>query len=78
MTKSDFVYVIAEKTGLTKRDAERATDAVFEAVTEILCAGPRAVPGLRFIFGAPPRGVYRTASPNRGAAADSGNRGAGF
>ena len=24
MTRSDFVYVIAAKTGLTKRDAERA------------------------------------------------------
>ena len=41
MTKSDFVYVIAEKTGLTKRDAERATDAVFEAIAEILCGGDR-------------------------------------
>ena len=41
MTRSDFVYVIAAKTGLTKRDAERATDAVFDAIAEIMQEGGR-------------------------------------
>lgn len=46
MTKSEFVYRVAEKTGLTRRDAERAADAVFEAIQEAMMQGEKVqVPG---------------------------------
>ncbi|MBO8142409.1 MAG: HU family DNA-binding protein [Firmicutes bacterium] len=41
MTKSDLVDRVAEKSGLTKKDAGRAVDALFEAVTEALAGGER-------------------------------------
>ncbi len=34
--KSDIVDAVAEKTGLTKKDAQSALDAVLDAVTEAL------------------------------------------
>lgn len=52
MTKSEFVYLVAARTGLTKRDAENATDAVFDAIAEQMQAGERVqFPGF---------GVFRT------------------
>ncbi len=39
--KSDIVDAVAEKTGLTKKDAQSALDAVLEAVTESLQRGER-------------------------------------
>lgn len=41
MNKSDLVGVVAEKSGLTKKDAEKAVNAVFDAVTEALAAGEK-------------------------------------
>lgn len=46
MTKSEFVYLVAAKTGMTKRDAERATDAVFEGILEAMQKGDKVqIPG---------------------------------
>lgn len=39
MTKKDLANVVAEKTGLTKKDSHEAVNAVFEAITESLQKG---------------------------------------
>ena len=36
MNKGDMVSKVADKTGLTKKDAERALDATFETISESL------------------------------------------
>ena len=41
MKKSELVEVVAEKTGLTKADATRAIDAMFETITEVLKKGDK-------------------------------------
>ena len=41
MTKAELVSLVAEKAGLTKRDADRAVDAVVEVVGGTLGAGGR-------------------------------------
>lgn len=41
VNKSDLVGVVAEKSGLTKKDAEKAVTAVFDAVSEALAAGEK-------------------------------------
>jgi len=41
MKKSELVEVVAEKTGLTKADATRAIDAIFETITETLKKGDK-------------------------------------
>ncbi len=41
MTKVELAACVAEKTGLTKKDAEKATNAVLEAVTEALTKGDK-------------------------------------
>lgn len=39
MTKADFISKVAQLSGLTKKDATTATDAVVGAITEILAKG---------------------------------------
>ena len=41
MTKSEFVVKLADKTGLTKADAEKAVNAFLETVTETLKSGDK-------------------------------------
>lgn len=41
MKKNEFITLVAEKSGMTKKDAERAADAVFEAIEDVLTAGDR-------------------------------------
>ena len=41
MTKTELVALVAEKTGLTKKDSEKAVKATFEAVTEALVKGEK-------------------------------------
>ena len=41
MNKSELVAKVAEKSGLTKKDAEKAVAAVFETVTDTLVAGEK-------------------------------------
>ena len=41
MNKTELIAAVAEKTGLTKKDAERVVSATFETITESL-AGRRA------------------------------------
>ena len=41
MTKTEFVGKIAEKTGSTKADAEKAVNAFLETITETLQAGDK-------------------------------------
>ena len=43
MTKVEFVGKIAEKTGSTKNDAEKAVNAFLETVTETLKSGYKVV-----------------------------------
>ena len=41
MNKSELVAVVAEKSGLTKKDSEKAVSAVFDSITETLVAGEK-------------------------------------
>lgn len=41
MTKAELVAAIAEKTGMTKKDSEKALSAVTEAITETLAKGEK-------------------------------------
>ena len=41
MNKTELIAAVAEKTGLTKKDAERVINATFETVTETLAKGDK-------------------------------------
>ena len=41
MNKTELIAAVAEKTGLTKKDAERVVSATFETVTESLKKGEK-------------------------------------
>lgn len=41
MNKNELVKAIGEKTGLTKKDSEKALNAVVETITETLSAGEK-------------------------------------
>ena len=41
MTKTELVSVVADKTGLTKVDADRAVKALLDAVTDCLKSGDK-------------------------------------
>ena len=41
MNKTELITAVAEKTGLTKKDAERAINATVEAITESLVKGDK-------------------------------------
>lgn len=41
MNKTELIAAVAEKTGLTKKDAERIVNATFETVTETLKKGDK-------------------------------------
>lgn len=39
MTKADFISLVAQTAGLTKKDATTATDAVISTITDVLAKG---------------------------------------
>ena len=41
MNKTELIAAVAEKAGLTKKDAERALNAAFDAITASLVAGDK-------------------------------------
>ena len=41
MNKTELIAAVAEKTGLTKKDAERVINATVEAITESLVKGDK-------------------------------------
>ena len=41
MNKADLITVVAEKTGLTKKDSEKAINGVFEAISDALVGGDK-------------------------------------
>ena len=41
MTKTDLISAVAEKSGLTKKDAEKAVAAVIDSITETLANGEK-------------------------------------
>ena len=41
MNKTELIAAVAEKTGLTKKDAERVVTATFETVTETIKKGEK-------------------------------------
>ena len=41
MTKTELISAVAEKANLTKKDADKAVSAVFEAVTDALAKGDK-------------------------------------
>ncbi len=41
MNKAELVSAVAEKTGMSKKDSERAVNAAFDTITEALAAGDK-------------------------------------
>jgi len=41
MNKAELVAAVAEKAGLTKKDADQAVSAVFDSITEALVGGDK-------------------------------------
>ncbi|HAN44767.1 MAG TPA: integration host factor subunit alpha [Ruminococcaceae bacterium] len=41
MTKAELISAVAQKTGLSKKDSEKAVTAVFDSITESLAAGDK-------------------------------------
>ena len=41
MTKAEMIVAVAEKAGMTKKDAEKAVNATFDTVTDALCSGEK-------------------------------------
>lgn len=41
MKKTDFVAKVSEKTGMTKKDAEKTLDAIIESIEEVLVSGDK-------------------------------------
>ena len=41
MNKAELVAAVAERTELSKKDAEKAVSATFDTITEVLCAGDK-------------------------------------
>ena len=41
MTKAELISVVEDKSGLSKKDSEKAVGAVVEAITEALAAGEK-------------------------------------
>lgn len=41
MNKTEFVNAIAEKQGIEKKSAEKAVNAVFEGIADVLAAGDK-------------------------------------
>ena len=41
MTKTELITVVAERTGVTKKDAERVVNATFETIAAQLAAGEK-------------------------------------
>ena len=41
MTRTELIATVAEKTGLSKKDSEKAVNAVFSGITEALASGDK-------------------------------------
>ena len=41
MNKTELTAAVAEKAGISKKDAEKATSALFEVITDALAAGDK-------------------------------------
>ena len=41
MNKAELIATVAEKTGLSKKDSEKAVNAAFDTITEALAAGDK-------------------------------------
>ena len=41
MNKADLINVVADKTGLTKKDSEKAINGVFESISDALAGGEK-------------------------------------
>lgn len=41
MTKSELISAVAEKTGLTKKDSDKAVNAMLDSIQEALASGDR-------------------------------------
>lgn len=41
MKKAEFVSLVAERTGMSKKDTEKAMDAIFEALGDVMAKGDK-------------------------------------
>ncbi len=63
MKKAEFIQVVAEKAGLSKKDTNTALDAMLETVTEALSAG-KSVSFIGFgTFSTSPRAARKARVP---------------
>ena len=66
MNKADLIFSVSEKSGLSRRDAEKAVNAVFESITESLKAGDKvSIVGFG-IFDVKERGERMCKNPRTG------------
>ncbi len=67
MKKAEFVEAVAEKTGFTKADSDRAIKAVWDEITEVLKAGGKVTfPGFG-TFSVGERAAREGRNPQTGA-----------
>ena len=66
MNKAELVSAVAEKTGMSKKDSEKAVNAAFDTITEALAAGDKVQLvgfGAALASAATPRPRKRSRSP---------------
>ncbi len=67
MTKREFIDLVAARSSLTKRDSERAMDAVFQTLAEVLAQGGRLRVHEFGVFDTRMRAPRRARNPHTGA-----------
>ena len=67
MNKTELIAAVAEKTGLTKKDAERVINATTETITETLAKGERVQVSGFGIFDVKAREARTGRNPQTGA-----------
>ena len=67
MTKREFIDLVAVRISLTKRDSERAMDAVFQTLAEVLAQGGRLRVHEFGVFDTRMRAPRRARNPHTGA-----------
>ena len=74
MTKQEFVDRVADKAGLSKRDAAEAVDAFLDSITDVLRSGGECIHGIREVHDpSARRAPGRQPEESNGASPDPGN-----
>ena len=66
MNKAEFIAQVAQRSGMTKKDAEKAADAVFETIAAVLETGDKLnLPGFGAFGDTHPSAAYLPQYPHR-------------